>query len=145
VTDAAELFLGVIALSVLVMAIIQVGALVAALRLARRVDQVSRQIEQEIKPLISNLTSVANEAARTASLAARQVERVDQVFGDMAARVDETLLAARQFIGGPAKNGMAVVAGLQAAFSVLKDIREASRRRRSLRPGVDDEDSLFIG
>jgi phosphate uptake regulator len=145
VNGAADLFLGVIALSVLVMAIIQVGALVAGLRLARRVDQVSRQIEQDIKPLLSNLTAVANEAARTASLAARQVERVDQVFGEVAARVDETLLAARQVVGGPAKNGMAVVAGVQAALSAFKGIREASRRRRNLRPGVDDEDSLFIG
>lgn len=144
-TGAADLFLGVIALSVLVMAVIQVGALVAGLRLARRVDQVSRQIEQDIKPLLSNLTAVANEAARTASLAARQVERVDQVFGEVAARVDETLLAARQVVGGPAKNGMAVVAGVQAALSAFKGIREASRRRRNLRPGVDDEDSLFIG
>jgi len=145
VTGAADLFLGVIALSVLVMAVIQVGALVAGLRLARRVDQVSRQIEQDIKPLLSNLTAVANEAARTASLAARQVERVDQVFGEVAARVDETLLAVRQVVGGPAKNGMAVVAGVQAALSAFKGIREASRRRRNLRPGVDDEDSLFIG
>ena len=144
-TGAADLFLGVIALSVLVMAVIQVGALVAGLRLARRVDQVSRQIEQDIKPLLSNLTTVANEAARTASLAARQVERVDQVFGEVAARVDEALLAARQVVGGPARNGMAVVAGVQAALSAFKGIREASRRRRNLRPGVDDEDSLFIG
>jgi hypothetical protein len=145
VTGAAELFLGVIALSVLVMAIIQVGALVAGVRLARRVEQVSRQIDQEIKPLLSNLTAVANEAARTASLATRQVERVDKLFADVAVRVDETLLAARQMVGGPAKNGMAVVAGVQAALSAFKGIREASRRRRNLRPGADDEDSLFIG
>ena len=144
-TTAAELFLGIIALSVLVMAVIQVGALVAGLRLARRLEQVSRQIDQEIKPLLSNLAEVASEAARAASLATRQVERVDVLFSDLAARVDESLATARQFVGGPAKSGMAVVAGLQAAFSAFKGIREASRRRRNLRPGLDDEDSLFIG
>ena len=144
-TTAAELFLGIIALSVLVMAVIQVGALVAGVRLARRVEQVSRQIDQEIKPLLSNLAEVAAEAARTASLASRQVERVDALFSDVAARVDESLATARQFVGGPAKSGMAVVAGLQAAFSAFRGIREAPRRRRNLRPGLDDEDSLFIG
>jgi phosphate uptake regulator len=145
VTTAAELFLGIIALSLLVMAAIQVGALVAGLRLARRVEQVSRQIDQDIKPLLSNLTQVATEAARTASLASRQVERVDALFSDVAARVDETLASARQLVGGPAKNGMALLAGVQAAVSAFKGIREAARRRRNLRPGLDDEDSLFIG
>lgn len=144
-TTAAELFLGIIALSVLVMAVIQVGALVAGLRLARRVEQVSRQIDQEIKPLLTSLTEVASEAARAAALASRQVERVDALFTEVGARVDETLATARQFVGGPAKGGMAVFAGLQAAFSAFKGIREASRRRRNLRPGLDDEDSLFIG
>ena len=142
---AAELFLGVIALSVLVMAVIQVGAIVAGLRLARRVEQVSRQIDQEIKPLLSNLTLVASEAARTASLASRQVERVDALFSSATARVDDTLATARQLMGGPAKNGIAVLAGVQAAVSAFKGIRESSRRRRNLRPGLDDEDSLFIG
>ena len=79
-TTAAELFLGIIALSVLVMAVIQVGAIVAGLRLARRVEQVSRQIDQEIKPLLTNLTEVASEAARAAALASRQVERVDALL-----------------------------------------------------------------
>jgi hypothetical protein len=145
VTTAAELFLGIIALSVLVMAVIQVGALVAGLRLARRVEQMSRQIDQEIKPLLLNLAQLASEAARTAALASRQVERVDALFSDVATRVDETIASARQLVGGRARGGMAVVAGVQAAVSAFKGIREASRRRRNLRPGLDDEDSLFIG
>jgi DNA-binding transcriptional MocR family regulator len=145
VSQAAELFLGVIALSVLVMAVIQVGAVIAGLRLAKRMEQISRQLDQDIKPLLANLTTVAAEAARTATLATRQVERMDQLFGEVATRIDETLASARQIIGGPARNGMAILAGVQAAFSTFRGIREASRRRRNLRPGLEDEDSLFIG
>jgi DNA-binding transcriptional MocR family regulator len=145
VSQAAELFLGVIALSVLVMAVIQVGAVIAGLRLAKRMEQISRQLDQDIKPLLANLTTVAAEAARTATLATRQVERMDQLFGEVATRIDETLASARQMIGGPARNGMAILAGVQAAFSTFRGIREASRRRRNLRPGLEDEDSLFIG
>lgn len=143
-SGAAELFLGVIALSVLVMALIQVGALMAGLRLARRVEALSLQVDREIKPLIANLTALTAEAARTAELASRQVERADRLFGDMAARVDQTLAVAQQFVQGPAKNGMALLTGVQAAVSAFKGIREASRRRRTTSPGVED-DSLFIG
>ena len=141
---AAELFLGVIALSVLVMAAIQVGALMAGLRLARRVEQLSRQVDQDIKPLIANLTSLTAEAARSAELASRQVERVDRLFSDITLRVDQTLAVAQQFVHGPARNGMALLSGVQAAVSAFKGIREASRRRRKTSPGVED-DSLFIG
>jgi hypothetical protein len=145
VSGSAELFLGVIAASVLVMAAIQVGVFVAGLRLARRVEQMSRQLDDEIKPLIAKLTLAANEAARTASLASRQAERIDQLFGDVAGRVDETLRVAQNFIQGPARNGLAVLAGVRAAFSAMRGMRETSRRRRNMRPGVDDEESLFIG
>lgn len=143
-SGAAELFLGVIALSVLVMAAIQVGALMAGLRLARRVEQLSRQVDQDIKPLIANLTSLTADAARSAELASRQVERVDRLFSDLTVRVDQTLAVAQQFVQGPARNGMALLSGVQAAVSAFRGIREASRRRRKTSPGVED-DSLFIG
>ena len=141
----AEVFLAIIALSVLVMALIQVGALIAGFKLMRRVEQASQKLEQDIKPLLANLTTVATEAARSASLASKQVERVDELFGDVAARVDETLAVAQKFVRGPARNGMALLSGVQAAFSAFRGIREASKRRKNMRPGVDDEDSLFIG
>ena len=140
----SDLFLGIIAISVLVMALIQVGAVLAAFRVAKRVEEVSRRIETDIKPLITNLTDVTTELSRTAAMATRQVERVDQLFGDMASRVDQTLAAAQQFVRGPAKNGLAILSGVQAAVSAIKGIREASRRRRKVTPGVED-DSLFIG
>jgi hypothetical protein len=140
-----EVFFGIIALSVLVMALIQLGAVIAGFKLMRRVEEVSQQLEQDIKPLIANLTAVASEAARTAAMASKQVERVDQLFGDVATRVDETLAVAQKFVQGPARNGMALLSGVQAAFSAFRGIREASRRRKNARPGADDDDSLFIG
>jgi hypothetical protein len=145
VTDTGELFLGVIAFAVLVMAVVQVGAIVAALRLARRVDQIAMQLDQEIKPLIANLNTLSSEAARAAALAARQAERLDRVFGELVQRVDETLAAAQEFVTGPARQGMAIVAGIKAVVESFRGMREASRRRAAARPAVDDEESLFIG
>ena len=143
-SGAAELFLGIIALSVLVMAAIQVGVLVLGLRLAKRTEELSRQIDREIRPILANLTELSAEAARTAQLASNQVERVDRVFSDLTHRVDQTLAVAQHFVQGPAKNGMALLSGVQAAVSAFRGIREASRRRRKTSPGVED-DSLFIG
>jgi hypothetical protein len=145
VTETGELFLGIIAFAVLIMALIQVGAIFAGIRLARRVDQIATQIDTEIKPLIANLTAMSSEAARAAALAAKQAERLDRVFGEMVQRVDETLSAAQAFVTGPARQGMAIMAGVKAVIDSFRTLREASRRRSASRPAIDEEESLFIG
>ena len=144
-TDTSELFLGIIAFAVVVMAAIQVAAIFAGLRLVRRVDALATQIDQEIKPLIANLTALSSEAARAASLAAKQAERLDRVFGEMVVRVDKTLAAAHDFVTGPARQGMAIMSGARAVLDVFRSLREASRRRAQPRAAMDEEESLFIG
>ena len=144
-SETGELFLGLIAFGVLLMALIQVGAIVAGIRLARRVDQIATQLDQDIKPQLANLTALTNEAARTAALAAKQVERFDRVFAELTVRVDETLAAAQSFVTGPAEQGIAIFAGVSALIDSFRGLREASRRRQTSRPAVDEEESLFIG
>ena len=144
-TETGELFLGIIAFAVVIMALVQVGAIVAGLRLARRVDQIATQLDQDIKPLLANLTALSNEAARAAALAAKQAERLDRVFGELVQRVDETLRAAQEFVTGPARQGMAIMSGVKAVLEAFRGMRESSRRRAAARPVVDEEESLFIG
>lgn len=146
-TGTAEILLGVIALAVAIMATVQVGAIVAGLRLARRVEQIATDLETGVKPLLANLTAVTAEASKAASLAAAQVERFDKLAADMTARVDQALSSAQQLVTGPAREGMAIVAGLRAALSAFRALREASRRRTAARSVAreEDEESLFIG
>lgn len=144
-TETGELFLGIIAFAVVVMAAIQVAAIFAGLRLARRVDELATQIDQEIKPLIANLSALSSEAARAAALAAKQAERLDRVFGEMVDRVDKTLAVAHEFVTGPARQGLAIMAGVKAVLDSFRGLREASRRRNAPRPAIDEEESLFIG
>jgi hypothetical protein len=147
VTDTAELLLGVIAVSVLLMAVVQVGLIVAGLRVARRVDRIATEFETGVKPLIANLTSISAEASRAATLAAAQVERFDRVFVEMTAKVEQTLAAAQHFVTGPAQSGMAIVAGIRAAVTAIQGMRQATRRRSPGRPVSleEEEESLFIG
>jgi hypothetical protein len=142
-----DVWLAIIAVAVAVMAAIQVGAIVLGLRLARRVDQLTTQVERDIKPLLHNLTTISAEAQRAVQLATAQVERADRLFGDLALSAERTMALAAQFVGGPAQKGVALFAAARAAMSAFRDLREASRRRprdhRMASP--DDEESLFIG
>ena len=146
-SPTGELLLGVIAVAVAVMAIVQVGAIVAGLRVARRVEKIANDLETGVKPLIANLTSVSSEAARATNMAAAQVERFDRMFVDLTTRLDQTLNAAQQFVRGPAREGMALMAGVKAAVSALQGMREATRRRAATRAATfeEEEESLFIG
>lgn len=140
-----DVWLAIIALAVFVMAAIQVGAIVLGLRLAKRVDQLTTQIERDVKPLIQNLTAMTAEASRAVTLASAQVERVDRLFGDLALSAERTMAVASRFMGGPAKNGVALFSAAKAAYSAFKHLRDASRRRQAYRSAPEDEESLFIG
>ena len=80
-------------------------------------------------------------------MAAAQVERFDVLVSDFSNRIDQTLTTAQRFVTGPAREGMAIVAGVRAAVSALQGLREASRRRSAVRSaaGEEEEESLFIG
>ena len=137
-----DLFLGIIAVSVALMAAIQVGAIIVASRLAKRVDRLADQIQNDIKPVFDNLNVMSAEAARAASLAATQVERADRMFADLAQRVDLTINTLQHRVLGPAREGAALLAGLRAALGAFRDLRETGRKHTG---AVEEEDALFIG
>ena len=146
-SETADLWLGVIAVSVLLMAAVQVAAIIAGLRMARRVDRIATELETGVKPLVANLTALSAEASKAAHLAAAQVERFDRLFAEMTARLEQLLSTAQYFVARPAQNGIAIVAGLRAAVSAMQTMREASRRRTAARAVTleEEEESLFIG
>ena len=137
----AEIFLGLIALATLAMAIVQVGVIIAAGRLARRVDRLADQIEHDLRPLLGHLNTIGRDASRTMGLAAAQVERVDAVFADLVVRIDQTLNAVQAAIVAPAREGRALLKALRAALDAIRGSRKPGRQRTSR---SDDEDALFI-
>jgi hypothetical protein len=137
----ADVFLGVIAAATLAMAIAQVGVMVAAGLLARRVERLTDTFEQEMRPLFGHLNAIGRDASRATALATAQVERVDRLFTDVAAKVEEGVASLQSTIGGPAREGRALLLAFRAAFEVLREVRG---NRRSRQGRGDDEDALFI-
>jgi hypothetical protein len=64
----SEVFLGIIAVAVLVMAAIQVAAIVVAARMARRLDRFADSLEHEIRPVVASLQALTADAARATSV-----------------------------------------------------------------------------
>jgi Holliday junction resolvasome RuvABC ATP-dependent DNA helicase subunit len=141
VTGQGELFLGIIALATLVMALIQVGAIIAAMRFARRLQQMVTAIQEEARPLIARANSVAAEASKTAAIASAQAQKIDRLVTDLTRRVDETSIVVQQAVVTPARETLALLAGLKAGLAALRGLRDF--RGRTGR--VEEEDPLFIG
>ena len=124
------------------MAVVQIGVIVFAARLARRVDQLSDQIEHDIVPVMASLKTVGQNLEHMSSVAALQVERVDRLVGDLSGRIEETLAVVQGAVVGPLREGMAVVAALRGVIAAFRSFRGGDRHRPSR---FDDEDPLFIG
>lgn len=136
----SEVFLGAIALATLLMAFIQVGAIVAILRVTRQAQETIAELQRDVRPLLGKVTQIADEASRTAAVASAQAQRIDRIMTDLATRVDETAGVVQQAIITPAKEGMALVAALKAGLGALRSFRERPRHGHP-----DEEDPLFIG
>ncbi len=154
-SDWNALFLGVIAAATLIMAVIQVGIIVAGAKVARQAQEAvgkaqatlsSAQeaitsVREELRPLIAKATSIADEASKSAALATTQVQKIDKLVTDVSQRVDETTAMVQQAILTPARQSLAIVAAVKAGLGVLR--AGADWRRRASRS--EEEDPLFIG
>jgi hypothetical protein len=138
----AEVFLGVIALATFTMAAIQVGVIVYGLGMARRVNRLLSQVEQEMKPLAESINTIARDAARISSLATAQVDRIDRLVTDLTTRIEQTATSVQDAILKPLRDGAAIMSGVKAAIGVFREFTDRSGTNRGC---ADDDDALFIG
>jgi hypothetical protein len=140
VTDWGTIFLGVIAVATLATAIVQIGVLVAASRLARRLDGLINVVEQEIKPILGHFNAIGRDASRAAALAAAQVERADRLFALVVGRLEDMLNTIQTAVTTPVREAGALIAGLRTALNIIRDFKAGRRRPRT----EDQEETLFI-
>lgn len=134
-----DVWLGVIAVAVLVMAILQVALVIRLSQVAKEATAATRELRRDLTPLIAKANRIADDAARVSALALSQMERMDHVLSSTVQRIDDTIAAVQTAIVSPVRQGAAVVAGLKAALAVFRARQDRGRY------GRDDEDALFIG
>jgi hypothetical protein len=138
-----EFFLGLIAFATVVMAVVQVGLIVVALRLAKRIDALSTEFHRELRPLIERLTRVADNLNQATGLATTQVERLDRLFSGASKRADDTMSLVHGAVVGPIREGLALVAAVRGVLGAIRLLRGSRSSRAAAK--FDDEDPLFIG
>lgn len=135
----SDVFLGVIAAAVLIMAVVQVAAVVFALRAAREVGDAVGRFERTMQPIVADLQRISADAARATNVAAAQAEKAAELITSLSRRVDETAAAVQSSLFAPARDGFAMFQGLLAALAAF---RQGSPKRPT---AAEEEDALFIG
>ena len=137
----SDVFLGIIAVATLAMAVVQIGVIVAAGRLARRVDRLADQVERELKPLFGHLDAIGKDASRAAAWPPPRSSGSIGLFADLAVRIEQSFASLQSAMLVPAREGRAILGGLRAALAALRSPRDDGRVRPSR---GEDEDALFI-
>ncbi len=139
-SQSSDVFLGTIAVATLIMAIAQLGVLIAAGLLARRVYRLLSQVERDLRPAFESVNAIARDASRAVALATAQVERADQLLGSAAAQIETALTGLQASLGVPAREGRALLNALRAAVEAIREVRRNPRSRRR----SEEDDALFI-
>ena len=145
--EVSTVFVGVIALSVAIMATVQLGIIMYGARLARRVDRLVSLIEQELRPALSRVNDASGDVTRFTSLAVAQIERVDQVSAELAERCDHLMTVGQERVVEPLRRSVALIHGLRVALTALRDAAHgpAPAPADPGERGADEQEALFIG
>ena len=118
-TTLMVVFLGLIALTTTVTAVIQVVVLMRGLALMRRVTGVVDRIEHDIRPVLERADSLIEDLQQSAAMAKDCVDRVEKVVASVADRMDHISRLTQDALVEPMRQGSAFVRGLVAAVVSL--------------------------
>jgi hypothetical protein len=139
VTDWQLIWIGTIAIAMVITTIMQVALLAVAIKLALSATRAAQDLRKQVQPLIEKANKITDDAARATALAVTQVERVDAFMSHTVERVDDVFDVVHNSILQPIRQGTALIAALRAALAVFGKKEDRSRH------GRDDEDAMFIG
>ena len=142
-SDSGTVFLGIMAVSLAVMTLIQVGLIIAGLRVAQKIGVAIDDMRRELRPLMEKINRIADDAERATSLARQQVERVDEFMATASSRINDTLAILQGVVSGPVRQGAVAMSVVRAAMAAFREW-QARKGARSPRE-QDEDDAWFVG
>ena len=133
-------WLGIIATTTVVMALVQVVLLARTAALARQAAEAADELRRDVRQLMVKAHRIADDAERATTLALVQIERVDRLMATTTARVDEVMDAVHSAVVEPLRRGPIWLTLVRAAAGLFTGWRA---RARDAEP--EDEDPMFVG
>jgi hypothetical protein len=126
VTPNDHLFLAILAISTLILAVVQAGVVIAGFVLAKRFTDAFSRLEEACMPLLSHVDTMAAEGLNALESVRDQLNRFERVTSDVMSRVDQTSQRLQSYVLTPARQGIALLAGARAVVQVFRKSRLSS-------------------
>lgn len=144
---------GVLAISVAVMALVQVAVLIGLAVAGRRLMAIAHSTQQQVEALaadvrlrVNAVTDRVNAVADDVRGVTERVQHVAATVSDGVQRVEQTVRTAGQRVAqtidqvpGPVKRGVPVGLAILAALRTIQQVRKRLRANRVNKPYVDPE------
>lgn len=151
-SDLATVFLGVIALALVVQAGFVIALVRSGLHLSRRVTDLQQRYERELRPLMDDVSRISRNVAQASDLATVQMRRVDDALANTFDKLDHTTTQISQLLIrplAPLGTAAALFRGAEKAWDVYRALSGSSRREpRAHAPvrarAVEEDEHLFI-
>jgi len=116
----SEVFLGVIAAATLVMALVQVGVLVAGIIAVKRLNEVLVRVEDSARPVLAHVDDLVVDATASIAAVRAQLDRVERQAVQVLTRTDQAVQRVQEYVVAPAREGIAIAAGARALFGAFR-------------------------
>jgi hypothetical protein len=140
-------FLGVIAFASLVQGAFLVGLALAGLRIARRVGEIQKTVESEIRPAIDDVSRLARNLASVSEIATEQAQRLESVVAHTVTRVEGVRSHVREAVGRPLdsfRDVSAILKGFRRGLDVYQRLGGLSAQRQGATRRYVEDEHLFI-
>jgi hypothetical protein len=116
----SEVFLGVIAAATLLMALVQVGVVIAGIIAVKRLNEVVVRVEDAARPLLAHMDELVVDATESIAAVRGQVDRVERQAMYVLTRTDQAVQRVQTYLLAPAREGIALAAGARALVGAFR-------------------------
>ena len=143
----ALVFLGVIALASLVQGAFLVGLALGGLRLAKRMGEIQKSVETEIRPALDDVSRLAQNLAAVSEIATGQARRLEALVAHTVERVDRARAQVRTAVEHPVSavsDVGAILKGVRRGLDVYQRLGGLSAQRQGASRRYGEDEHLFI-
>jgi len=116
----SDVYLGVIAAATLVMALVQIGVLIAGVIAVKRMHKVLVRVEDSVRPVLAHVDDLVVDATESIAAVRVQLDRVERQTLQVLTRTDDAVQRVQKYLVAPAREGIALAAGARALVGGLR-------------------------
>jgi hypothetical protein len=116
----SDVYLGVIAAATVLMAVVQIGVLIAGIIAVKRMHEVLVRVEDSVRPVLAHVDELVVDTTESIAAVRAQLDRVERQTLHVLTRTDEAVQRVHTYLVAPAREAIALAAGARTLIGALR-------------------------